>query len=288
MFVPGYCKSAGTLLALGARELVIADAGELGPLDVQMTRKDEIFDTQSGLTAPAAVSTLNTRAFEAFEKFMLNFKLKAGPSVTTRAATDLATQLTCGLFAGIYQRIDPMHIGEAGRAMDIARKYGQILMSGSRNFSDASLDKLVSEYPSHGFIIDRQEAKKIFEHVREPSNLEESLPRFFGSGGHWPIGSTTDPLIGFLSTELPEKQTETTTDVTDDQQRAERRTQSAEEHTEDAATAGGSCIAPGFLDSGLTVFAARLPRPARRGRVAPARGCDSRTSPASTGRCTFA
>ena len=48
------------------------------------------------------------------------------------------------------------------------------------------------------------------------------------------------------------------------------------------------CIAPGFLDSGLTVFAARLPRPARRGRVAPARGCDSRTSPASTGRCTFA
>ena len=49
-----------------------------------------------------------------------------------------------------------------------------------------------------------------------------------------------------------------------------------------------ACIAPGFLDSGLTVFAARLPRPARRGRVAPARGCDSRTSPASTGRCTFA
>ena len=31
------------------------------------------------------------------------------------------------------------------------------------------------------------------------------------------------------------------------------------------------CTAPGFLDSGLTVFASTLPRPARRGRVAPGR-----------------
>ena len=29
----GYCKSAGTLLALGAHELVIGERGELGPLD---------------------------------------------------------------------------------------------------------------------------------------------------------------------------------------------------------------------------------------------------------------
>ena len=32
------------------------------------------------------------------------------------------------------------------------------------------------------------------------------------------------------------------------------------------------CSAPGFLDSGVTVFASTRPRPARRGRVAPARG----------------
>ena len=58
-----------------------------------------------------------------------------------------------------------------------------------------------------------------------------------------------------------------------------------------AAYAGldwGGCSAPGFLDSGLTVFASTLPRPARRGRVAPGRGFDSRISPASTVRCTSA
>ena len=49
-----------------------------------------------------------------------------------------------------------------------------------------------------------------------------------------------------------------------------------------------ACTAPGFLDSGLTVFASTLPRPARRGRVAPGRGFDSRISPASTVRCMSA
>ena len=48
------------------------------------------------------------------------------------------------------------------------------------------------------------------------------------------------------------------------------------------------CSALGFLDSGLTVFAPTLPRPARRGHVAPGPGCDSRISPASTARCTSA
>ena len=50
----------------------------------------------------------------------------------------------------------------------------------------------------------------------------------------------------------------------------------------------GECSALGFLDSGLTVFASTLPRPARRGHVAPGRGFDSGTSLASTARCTSA
>ena len=47
-----------------------------------------------------------------------------------------------------------------------------------------------------------------------------------------------------------------------------------------------SCSAPGFLDSGLKVITSTLPRPARRNRVALGLDSDSRTSPASTARCT--
>ena len=48
------------------------------------------------------------------------------------------------------------------------------------------------------------------------------------------------------------------------------------------------CTASGFLDSGLTVFASTPPRPTRGGRVASGPGFGSRTSPASTARCTSA
>ena len=48
------------------------------------------------------------------------------------------------------------------------------------------------------------------------------------------------------------------------------------------------CIALGFLDSGLKVFGSTLPRPARRDRVARGLDFDSRTSQASTARCTSA
>lgn len=39
LYVSGCCKSAGTLIALGAHELVVSDHGELGPLDVQLSKK---------------------------------------------------------------------------------------------------------------------------------------------------------------------------------------------------------------------------------------------------------
>ena len=55
----------------------------------------------------------------------------------------------------------------------------------------------------------------------------------------------------------------------------------------DAPSATGpDCSAPGFLDSGLQVITSTLPRPARRNRVALGLDSDSRTSPASTARCT--
>jgi ClpP class serine protease len=57
--VPGYCKSAGTLITIGAHELVMTDGGELGPLDIQMSKKDELWESQSGLTVAAALNALH-------------------------------------------------------------------------------------------------------------------------------------------------------------------------------------------------------------------------------------
>ena len=62
VLVEGPCKSAGTLLAVAASELAFSPTGELGPLDVQMTRPDEIVPDSSGLDVFRAVTMLEQSA----------------------------------------------------------------------------------------------------------------------------------------------------------------------------------------------------------------------------------
>ena len=49
VLVPRYCKSAGTLVALGAHSLYLDDMSELGPLDIQVKKSDEVVGRNSGL-----------------------------------------------------------------------------------------------------------------------------------------------------------------------------------------------------------------------------------------------
>lgn len=57
IFVPSLCKSAGTLLAMAGHELVLTDFGELGPLDVQLSHKNEPFQQRSGLVFKASLES---------------------------------------------------------------------------------------------------------------------------------------------------------------------------------------------------------------------------------------
>ena len=206
ILVPGYCKSAGTLIALGANELAMSEQGELGPLDVQLVQKDELGDTKSGLTAASALSTLHVQAFKAFENFLVKIKGGSRGLITTKTATDIAVKMTCGLFSPIYQQVDPMHVGEAGRSLGIARDYGRLLAAKSLNLAgkpEDSLEQLVSHYPSHSFIIDRDEAKKLFKSVRPPSSTEDELLQALGAIGRWPVGQLEEPIVQFISSERP-------------------------------------------------------------------------------------
>ncbi len=175
LFVSGYCKSAGTLVALGAHEIILTDYGELGPLDVQMSKEDELGATRSGLTVLSALSTLQIKAYDAFEYFLLETKRRGGGFITTRTAIRVATELTGSLFAPIYEHVDAMHIGEAGRSLRIAHRYGDLLLQSSQNCKPGALESLTSNYPSHGFIIDRRQADLLFRHVRSPSPAEIDL-----------------------------------------------------------------------------------------------------------------
>src|SRR5258708_3031009 len=67
LYVCGLCKSAGTLLALGATEIVMSERGEFGPLDVQLQREDNIALYSSGLDLSHTLAALSEQAFDIFE-----------------------------------------------------------------------------------------------------------------------------------------------------------------------------------------------------------------------------
>ena len=196
LYVSGYCKSAGTLVALGAHELIMSDHGELGPLDVQLSKKDELWETQSGLTVMDTLKVLQSEAFKTFKNYFLETKVNISGSITLKTAAQIATELTTGLFAPLYGQVDPLHIGETGRSMAIATQYGLRLIATGRNIGLDELEQIVSEYPSHGFVIDRHEACVLFNNVREPDADESLLTEELGNKARWPY---------MLSEQLPFK-----------------------------------------------------------------------------------
>lgn len=167
LLIPGYCKSAGTLIAIGAKALIIADEGELGPLDVQISKRDELFERSSGLDLPQAFDYLGTELRNSFKSALIDIKLGGG--LSTSIAAKIATELMVGTFAPIYAQIDPAKIGETQRANMIAYAYGERLAHKSGNLKPDGLAKLLYGYPSHSFVIDRKEARDIFDDVDMPS-----------------------------------------------------------------------------------------------------------------------
>ena len=110
VFVNTDCHSAGMLLLIGADEIVMSDRGELGPLDVQIRKPEEIGEYLSGLTPIQALSSLGTESFNLFQDNFLKLRFRSGLQISTKSAADIAAQIAVGLFRPIYEQLDPMRL----------------------------------------------------------------------------------------------------------------------------------------------------------------------------------
>ena len=149
LVVLGRCKSAGTLVAVGAGELAMGPLGELGPLDIQLAKVDEIAVRTSGLDMLGALAVLQSEAFSAFEQYLVKIINRSGRTVSTKTACDVAASIVSGLFRPIASQIDPHRLSEVERMMRIAQAYGERL--GTSNLKKGSqpgsaLDRLISGY----------------------------------------------------------------------------------------------------------------------------------------------
>ena len=175
LYVHGYCKSAGTFIAIGSDEIIMGDFAEFGPLDVQLSEEDEIQKYSSGLNINEALVNLKQETRLFFRQMLL--ELTTGAGLSTKMAAEIASKLSIDFFSPIVSQIDPLKIGKIRRALAIAMAYGERLLQDNRGNlkSREALVRLVEEYPDHGFVIDFKEAKTLFENVSKEENEIQAL-----------------------------------------------------------------------------------------------------------------
>ncbi|MDU7196960.1 MAG: SppA protein [Enterobacteriaceae bacterium] len=178
VLVIGPCKSAGTLMAVAGHKLMIGDMGELGPLDIQLKKNDEIGELSSGLVIATAIDEIKECAISTFRSYILDIKYRN--QISTKMSADIAAKLTEAIIAPMASQIDPIKLGEHQRAMNIALSYGDRLNSHSQNLKESSLGKLIAGYPAHGFVIDRKEARELFNNVESPTDYAGFLYEILG------------------------------------------------------------------------------------------------------------
>jgi hypothetical protein len=175
VFVPTLCKSAGTIIALGADDLMMSSDAELGPIDIQMRRPEEVGELTSTLTPVQAIQSLQRQMTTVFVDMFSALRFDEKMAFSTKMAGEIARDMAGSLIGPIAGQIDPFRLAETERLLKISSEYGERLNEGVENLRDGALSRLLSAYPSHGFVIDRGEANTLFRRVYKPSAAVKKL-----------------------------------------------------------------------------------------------------------------
>lgn len=142
VLVPYRAKSAATLLALGADELIMGPASEIGPIDpmIFIALKDG-----SKHLIPAHSIKDGLDFFEG--------RIKAEPK-------------TALIYSQLLEGLDPMVVGAYQRAIESSKQYAETLLTAGllKGKPKENIEKvakaLAEKYKSHGFVIDRDIARQ--------------------------------------------------------------------------------------------------------------------------------
>jgi hypothetical protein len=179
-YVPFEAKSAATLLCLAADELVLGDLGELGPLDQQYEAKqtaDYPLST-SQLLPGIALRQLQDGATTCYDALVRRIVKESG--LRPLEAGSKAAELIGALYAPLVQQLDPARLAECARGLAVGKAYAERVLRRYRPALWAEsgpqlLDRLVHDYPAHGFVLDREELTEVGVPTRAPDDTEAAV-----------------------------------------------------------------------------------------------------------------
>lgn len=154
--------------------------GELGPLDIQLTKVDKFDQMQSGLTIQEALNTLEDRAKASFFEMVTGYIAANQGTLSFASASKAASDFVTQLYAPVFARIDPDDVGWRARSMRIADDYGKRLALKWQNVKPDTVRKLAETYSSHSFVIDMREAEGLFHRVRAATDAERAMVETLG------------------------------------------------------------------------------------------------------------
>jgi hypothetical protein len=157
VIVPRCAKSAATLIALGATELIMGRDAEIGPLDVQMY-DPEREESGSALNAVQSLERLNAFSMAAVDQLMPQLIRRAGKKVDT--LLPLVLNYVVSFVKPLLEKIDAVDYTKKSRELKVAEQYAIRLMKSRYTWlkAKAVAGSLVEKFPTHGFVIDRDEA----------------------------------------------------------------------------------------------------------------------------------
>jgi Serine dehydrogenase proteinase len=169
VFVPRRAKSAGTLIAAGAREVYLTPFAELGPLDTQIPDPRNPTERVSALDCYQSVDYVRTFGIDTLQRALiaLGKDMKTGIPVSEliNTATAVADSCTKPMLANVAA----LDFGGWGRTLQIGERYTQSVLAraGYDDVQTSSIaDRLVYGYTHHPFPIDIQEAQDIGLHAK--------------------------------------------------------------------------------------------------------------------------
>jgi hypothetical protein len=181
--VPDHAMSAATLLALGAKSIVMGPDACLGPLDAQIWDPDtEKYG--SALNEVQALERLRAFALESVDAAMFLLVGRTGKRVSSLLPD--VVSFVGSMMNPLLTEIDVVHYNEQARILKVAEEYAVRLLGGEqptfvghplepRDSARQIASALVERYPEHGFPIDHEEAGRLGLPVSELTDEQSSL-----------------------------------------------------------------------------------------------------------------
>jgi hypothetical protein len=163
--VPDYAKSAATLLALVGDEIYLAPGAELGPLDAQIPEEGHIHGVISALNIARAADEVARDAVALAGRGGAELLYRTGLS---RAETlNAMLRFSASFSEPLVRQLDPRLVHQAKELLRVTTRYATQLLErtvGPR--AEEIAQKLVEDFPTHGFVISYDDAEELGLPVR--------------------------------------------------------------------------------------------------------------------------